>query len=794
PAEIISLANRNRIRVFTIGLGSSINATELEMIALLTGGRYYQTPNAGQLAAIYQEITTIIFQGFQECVITYQRDCADGGMRTVELQLANFCGGTDVKWKTYRAPLDSTTFSTMNMEFTDAAGLSSSELKTQLLLKTPVLNKNFYPLTFDLHYGSCLQFKNVTAPPGSMVENISMIVTPISGGMRISTTDRKVLNGSGLLLECTFTAMNTGKDTICCDVWAENVSVEQGCYIPVIEAAEVCVYPHDANIACTIDGPDSLVWDTPTGVYLPNPFTITARFANIGIGPAVNPRFTLQYDPSDVQLVTPTSTSQTAADIPAGNHVDISWQLQALPTNVADTLQLCITGEINNHDPVQCCLAIPIEAVQTQFECALSVPDITVKQDSTGYEPMPFTIQATLKNSGAIESGLLTAEIFAPAEFALTGSVIERMALRDLVPSTLLPNEEATIEWHLQHPAAFDPKTSQIRVAFYEDGAPVCGSSDEVTLPGLPQSFRFPVENSSALTFCEGESVTLRAGTDYATYQWSTGEQTRTIIATTPGMYYCIAQNTHGQTGYSDTVYVTVLPLPHSTVTLSGSNPLCDGDTLVLDAGSGFVSYFWNTGERTQTIEVLQEGDYHAEITDLNGCTGYTDTVQVTVLPAPLKPVITRTDDDLHAPSATVYRWYRNGQRVPAAITQDLHITQPGSYQVEIINSYGCSALSDPFPVTVLDIADQPLPSSIRIAVYPDPARDVATLKVDLADSEAAGIWLVDVLGRRLHLSDIPRGTSSLELPLNLTDVPTGMYHVVVQTAERAVTRKFMRK
>jgi copper homeostasis protein CutC len=45
-AEIISLANRHRIRVFTIGLGSGINATELEQIALLTGGRYYQTPNA----------------------------------------------------------------------------------------------------------------------------------------------------------------------------------------------------------------------------------------------------------------------------------------------------------------------------------------------------------------------------------------------------------------------------------------------------------------------------------------------------------------------------------------------------------------------------------------------------------------------------------------------------------------------------------------------------------------------------------------------------------------------------
>ena len=90
PSEIIALANRHRIRIFTIGLGSSINSVELELIAQLTGGKYFQTPNAGQLAAIYQEISTIMFQGFQECIITYERQCADGSLRTVELMLKNY--------------------------------------------------------------------------------------------------------------------------------------------------------------------------------------------------------------------------------------------------------------------------------------------------------------------------------------------------------------------------------------------------------------------------------------------------------------------------------------------------------------------------------------------------------------------------------------------------------------------------------------------------------------------------------------------------------------------------------
>ena len=109
PAELITFANRHRIRVFTIGLGSSINPTELEYIALLTGGRYYQTPNPAQLPMIYEEIATISVMGFQECRITYEASRADGLLHTVELQLADFCGGADTKTKVYRAPLDTTT-------------------------------------------------------------------------------------------------------------------------------------------------------------------------------------------------------------------------------------------------------------------------------------------------------------------------------------------------------------------------------------------------------------------------------------------------------------------------------------------------------------------------------------------------------------------------------------------------------------------------------------------------------------------------------------------------------------
>lgn len=44
------------IRIFTIGLGSDINATMLQQIATITGGQYFASPSSTDLAAIYRQI------------------------------------------------------------------------------------------------------------------------------------------------------------------------------------------------------------------------------------------------------------------------------------------------------------------------------------------------------------------------------------------------------------------------------------------------------------------------------------------------------------------------------------------------------------------------------------------------------------------------------------------------------------------------------------------------------------------------------------------------------------------
>lgn len=64
-------------------------------------------------------------------------------------------------------------------------------------------------------------------------------------------------------------------------------------------------------------------------------------------------------------------------------------------------------------------------------------------------------------------------------------------------------------------------------------------------------------------------------------------------------------------------------------VDLGADTVICPGETLILDAGAGGISYAWNTLESTQTIEIDTTGYYWTAVVSPTGCTSY-DQIQVT--------------------------------------------------------------------------------------------------------------------------------------------------------------------
>ncbi len=69
-------------------------------------------------------------------------------------------------------------------------------------------------------------------------------------------------------------------------------------------------------------------------------------------------------------------------------------------------------------------------------------------------------------------------------------------------------------------------------------------------------------------------------------------------------------------------------------INVGADQNVCQGTIVTLDAGAGAVSYYWNTGDTTQTIDIVNPGVYGCVITDASNCSNY-DEMNFTNIPAP---------------------------------------------------------------------------------------------------------------------------------------------------------------
>jgi gliding motility-associated-like protein len=138
-----------------------------------------------------------------------------------------------------------------------------------------------------------------------------------------------------------------------------------------------------------------------------------------------------------------------------------------------------------------------------------------------------------------------------------------------------------------------------------------------------------PIVNISGnTTICNGQSTTLTA-TGGGSYQWSNGDNTSsiTVTPTVPTSYTVVVTNNNGCID-SATVNVSVLQQP--TAQISGNSSMCSGQSYTLTA-SGGISYLWNTGDTTSTINVSTSVDTSFIVTVSNGACSSNDTLNVTV-------------------------------------------------------------------------------------------------------------------------------------------------------------------
>ncbi len=126
-----------------------------------------------------------------------------------------------------------------------------------------------------------------------------------------------------------------------------------------------------------------------------------------------------------------------------------------------------------------------------------------------------------------------------------------------------------------------------------------------------------------------------------------------------------------------------------------GPLEFCEGGSVILDAGDGFDDYTWNTGAKTQTIEVTESGDYFVTVIEGGDCDFTTPPTAVSVFPIP-EPVISADGPTelCNGESVTLdagagyesYKWSNDAE------TQTITVDQTDEYFVVVTGEGGCEA------------------------------------------------------------------------------------------------------
>jgi trimeric autotransporter adhesin len=190
-------------------------------------------------------------------------------------------------------------------------------------------------------------------------------------------------------------------------------------------------------------------------------------------------------------------------------------------------------------------------------------------------------------------------------------------------------------------------------------------------------------------TICAGQSTQLCVPSGSAGYLWSTGATTNCIDVNRAGKYSVTITNG----GCTSTCSKTIVVSKIAACQMTSSGSICPDQPTVFCVPSGAVSYLWNTGAKTNCIEVENEGTYAVTVTNANGCVSTCE--KAITASEPLYCMITGNNSiceegqstELCVPAGSSSYLWSTG-----ATTNCISISRAGSYFVTVTNSLGCTS------------------------------------------------------------------------------------------------------
>lgn len=247
-----------------------------------------------------------------------------------------------------------------------------------------------------------------------------------------------------------------------------------------------------------------------------------------------------------------------------------------------------------------------------------------------------------------------------------------------------------------------------------------------------------PAFSASNTNVCPGDCISFTDNSQGNPISWfwnfsgaATGtanvQNPSSICYNNPGTYSVTLQisNSCGTFTSAQTGYITVGSGATPNITASGPTDFCEGGNVVLSTNT-IGTYQWQQngadilGANNASLSVNESGVYTVSVSS-GACAGLSNEITVNVFPTPTAVInalsaTTFCDGDSlilqNADTAASYQWLFNGAPITGQSNQSTTADQAGSYTMQVTSAEGCTAISAPVSVVVLNAAQPTIASA----------------------------------------------------------------------------------
>ena len=298
----------------------------------------------------------------------------------------------------------------------------------------------------------------------------------------------------------------------------------------------------------------------------------------------------------------------------------------------------------------------------------------------------------------------------------------------------------------------------------------------------LTQADSISINHSYTESICGGETVTLSAENFGANnYAWNNG-------ATSPSLYVEVEISSTYSLVLSNECFtdssiftIEVLNLP---LDLGQDISICEDESITLEVPDYFEEYLWSDGSNGQQLDVAQAGTYYIEVVDSFMCSS-SDSIIVAVS----LPNVQLGNDTVFCEGETfllnassdfaTYNW-STGET-----TQNIFITQAGTYSVEVLDVFGCVD-QDTISLTTIkcDVGLNVFENQIKI--YPNPLKNDLFIYFPSDQNVKCDIEVYDLLGKLIFCHK----SVSLTQKISLLALKSGVYLLKIKSSSLNFSQK----